>query len=183
MVIFKIAYVPKMKKSIFVFLIFFTIVLGAQQKSLKQTEAVKSIDAIVNEVLQIVSGEKGKARDWDAYRNLFLPTARFTILNQGDSITTPYDSFSLDEFIASFQESYRDKNFLEYETGKVVDEYNGLAQVFQSFHAEDSENLNVRGISSYQLVFYDDRWWIANMVWTLDSNGVKVPEKYLENKN
>ncbi len=183
LIIFKITYVWKVKKSIFIVLVLFTMALGAQEKSFKDSEVVKSIDTIVKEVLNIVSGKKGKVRNWNAYRQLFLPTARFTILNQGDSISEPYRSLGLEEFISSFENSYRDKEFFEYETGKTVEEYNGLAQVFQSFHAKDSENLNVRGISSYQLIFYEDRWWIANMVWTVDSNGIRVPEKYLDNKN
>ena len=63
---------------------------------------------------------------------------------------------------------------------KVVDEYNGIAHVFQTFYAKDSENFEERGITSYQLVYFNNRWWIANIVWTGDSNGVKVPAKYLK---
>jgi hypothetical protein len=74
------------------------------------------------------------------------------------------------------------KDLFEYETGKVVDEYNGIAHVFQSFFAKDSENNEEKGINSYQLVYSDSRWWIVNIVWTGDSNGIKVPGKYLGNK-
>lgn len=57
--------------------------------------------------------------------------------------------------------------------------YNGIANVFQSFYGKDSENKEERGINSYQLVYFKNRWWIANLLWTGDANGVKIPKKYL----
>jgi len=41
--------------------------------------------------------------------------------------------------------------------------------------------LEENGINSYQLVYFNKRWWIANLVWTVDNNGVKIPKKYLKN--
>ena len=39
-----------------------------------------------------------------------------------------------------------------------------------------------RGINSYQLVYFKDRWWIVNVLWTGDRNGEPIPRKYLNNK-
>ena len=69
--------------------------------------------------------------------------------------------------------------YIEYEISKVVNEYNGIASVFQTFYGKDSENKEEMGINSYQLVYFNHRWWIANLLWTGDNNGVKVPKKYL----
>lgn len=154
--------------------------LAAQEKMVADTTAVKSIDGIVKEVLRIISGEKGKTRDFEAFRNLFLPTANFTVHSHDESIPQPVETVSLQEFITMMDDPYYDQGFLEYEISKVIDEYNGIAHVFQSYHAKDSENHEEKGITSYQLVYFNDRWWIANIVWTGDSNGVKVPEKYLD---
>jgi len=153
--------------------------LLAQEKMVADTIAVHSIDGIVKEVLRIISGEKGKARNWEAFRNLFLQTATLTVLQHGDSI--PLESVSLEEFIHLMNDPYYDQGFLEYEISKVVNEYNGIANVFQSFQGKDAENHKEKGINSYQLVYLNDRWWIANILWTGDSNGVKVPKKYLRN--
>jgi len=62
--------------------------------------------------------------------------------------------------------------------GKVVDESNGIAQVFQGFYGNNSDNLEERGMTSYQLVYFNERWWIVNVLWTIEANGVEVPEKY-----
>ena len=60
--------------------------------------------------------------------------------------------------------SINDQGFTDYEISKVANEYNGLAQVFQSFYAKDSENQEVMGITSYQ--------WLQILC-------VEVPGKYL----
>lgn len=143
--------------------------------------SVTSIDGIVKEVLKIISGNEGKVRDWKTFRNLFLPTAHFTILYNDAEFPEPYETVSLEEFIELMHDIYYEKGFTEYETGKKIDEYNGIAQVFQGFYAKDSEGEEGRGITSYQLIFFKDRWWIANIIWTTDSNGIKVPDEYLEN--
>jgi hypothetical protein len=168
-----------MKKILIVLLILTSTNLTAQKKILTDTIPVNSISGIVKKMLSMVSGEKGKARDWEAFRNLFLPTANFTVLNNNDSNEQPVETVSLEEFIRLMHDQYYEEGYLEYEISKVVDEYNGIANVFQSFYGKDSENRQEKGINSYQLVFFKKRWWIANIVWTTDSNGVQVPKKYL----
>ncbi|AHF15615.1 hypothetical protein NIASO_11545 [Niabella soli DSM 19437] len=149
---------------------------------LADTNAVKSIDGIVGEVLRLQSSERGKTRNWKALRNLFLPTATFTILNSKDSLNRPTETVSLDDFIELMHDDYYTEGYVEYETGKVVDEFNGIANVFQSFYGKDSKNEEARGINSYQLVYFKNRWWIANLLWTLETNKVKIPKKYLYKK-
>jgi len=172
-----------MKKILLVFFILISATtLTAQEKMSADTNAAKSIDGIVKEVLRLVSGEKGKTRNWEALRNLFLPTATFTVLNNSDSIPQPVETVSLDDFIKLMHDEYYEQGYLEYEIGKTVDEYNGIANVFQSFYGKDSENREERGINSYQLVYFKKRWWVANLLWTGDTNGVKIPDKYLDKR-
>ena len=163
------------------FLLFSVTNLKAQITMWPDTNAVKSIDGIVKEALRLQSGERGQTRNWKALRNLFLPTATFTILNieNGDSLRKPTETVSLDDFIELLHDDYYEEGYLEYETGKTVDEFNGIANVFQSFYGKDSKNEEARGINSYQLVYFGKRWWIANLLWTLETDKVKIPKKYL----
>jgi len=158
------------------------LVLKAQEMMMPDTNAVKSIDGIVKESLRLISGQKGKLKNWDALRNLFLPTASFTVLNNNDSIPLPVETVSLNDFIELLHDNYYEAGYLEYETGKAIEEFNGIANVFQSFYGRDSENKEARGINSYQLVFFSKRWWIANILWTLESEQMKIPKKYLRKK-
>ena len=156
--------------------------LYAQQLMESNPNALKSIDGIVNEMLRIVSGEEGRKRNWQDFRNLFLSSARLTVLYQDTSFNLPIETVTLDEFIEYMGDDYYDEDFIEYELGKSVEEYNGIANVFQSYYVQDGEGNAEMGINSYQLVYFNDRWWIANLVWTGDGNGVPVPKKYLKQK-
>ena len=168
-----------MKKIVVIFILIFSIPVLSQTDNSAKTE---SIDALVNEVLTIISGEKGKVRNWNNFRNLFIPTAKFTILNHAiDSLSMDYEQVSLDEFIELMHDQYYKEGFTEYELGKVINEYNGVANVFQSFYAKDSENEEGKGITSYQLIYFKNRWWITDLLWTTNSNGLPIPEKYLKN--
>lgn len=149
---------------------------GAQEK-MEVADAVRSIDGIVNAMLKIISGEDGRPRDTAAFRHLFLPTARLTVLTHQS--TAPYRTLTVGEFARIITNQPADGGFVEVELEKTIDEYNGIAQVFQSYHAKDAKSHDEKGVNSYQLIHFNDRWWIANIVWTGDSNGVEVPEKYL----
>ncbi len=72
--------------------------------------------------------------------------------------------------------------FKETELRIEVDQYNGMAHVWQSYEAYHGRS-KVMGINSYQLVFQDGRWWIAHLMWASDLNGVKVPKQYLPDEH
>ncbi|HEY4154683.1 MAG TPA: hypothetical protein VGM24_04630 [Puia sp.] len=156
-----------------------SLISSKAQEMLPDTNALKSVDGIVKEMLRLESGKKGQIRNFKALRNLFLPTATFTILNDSDFAGQPTETVSLDDFMKLLHDEYYEEGYLEYETGKTIDEFNGIANVFQSFYGKDSEKREARGINSYQLVYFGKRWWIASILWTLESNKVKIPKKYL----
>lgn len=156
------------------------VMLKGQGMMLADTNALKTVHGIVNESLRLISSEKEKTKNWEAIRNLFLPTATFTILNDNnDSFPQPVETITLNDFINLLHDEYYEQGYIEYEMGKTVDEFNGIANVFQSFYGKDSEGNEERGINSYQLVYFNNRWWIANLLWTLETKKVKIPKKYL----
>jgi hypothetical protein len=170
-----------MKKIFFLVLFSISTNLISQSKNISDSTAVNSIDGILKEMLSIISGEEGKKRDWDAFKDLFLPTANFTVLSQDKSYPRPLETVNLENFIDSMKDAYYENGYEEKELGKVVNEYNGIANVFQSFYGKDSEGDEEKGINSYQLVYFKNRWWIANMIWTFETNDSKIPKKYLKN--
>ena len=169
-----------MKIALTIFFILTIARLAAQNKIQTDSGSVTSINGIVKGMLRLVSLQKGKQSDWERFRNLFLPTAQFTVINHSDSISHAVETVGLEEFISLMHDPYYENGYLEVEINKAVNEYNGIANVFQSFHGKDSEGLEENGINSYQLVYFNNRWWIANLVWTVEDNGVKIPKKYLK---
>lgn len=144
----------------------------------QQKTSLLTIDRIVNELMNQVTIQKGEKADTAAIRNLFHHTAQLHVLINGD--TSMVESVTLDDFLVLMRDPYYEEGYLEQEIHKVVDEFNGIANVFQSFYGKDSEGAEERGINSYQLVYYDERWWILNMVWTMETEDKKLPTRYLE---
>ncbi|SMO86987.1 hypothetical protein [Gracilimonas mengyeensis] len=150
------------------------LTLSISSLAQQQTDApVKSIDGIIDELLDQITIEKGEKMDTTAIRNLFHPSAIFTVADSEKA-----ETISLDDFLTLLKDPYYEQGYLEKEIHKVVDEYNGIAQVFQSFYGKDSEGAEERGINSYQLTYYGDRWWIVSLLWTIESESVGIPVKY-----
>jgi hypothetical protein len=167
-----------MKRYLFVFLFRVSNHLSAQRFPM-DIASVTTIDGIVNEVLSIISGEKGEERNWERFRQLFLRTAQFAVLFHKDDGTKNINTLTLEEFVRLVGQSYRNGGFLEHEISKTVDEYNGIAHVFQSYYAKEP-GMEEKRINSFQLIHDGKRWWIFSIMWTNDRNGVKVREKYLK---
>ena len=152
--------------------------LAGQKETEKLADAINSPSAIVQELLDLITAEPGEARDFVAMRNLFSPDVRFTALYRGGDFGVPYESIGLDDFIEMMQDEYYTNGFTEVELHQEVDEFNVIAQVFQTYYGEDSEGEREWGISSYQLVFYEGRWWIYSILWTGADRLEDIPEAY-----
>ncbi len=158
-------------KYLFALLIFLATAISSLAQ--EQPAPVESIDGIIAELLDQITIEKGKKMDTAAIRNLFHPTAIFTVADSANA-----ESVSLNEFLTLLTDPYYEEGYTEKEIHKVVDEFNGIAQVFQSFYGKDSEGVEEKGINSYQLTYYGGRWWIVSILWTMESDGAKIPSKY-----
>nr|WP_297788776.1 hypothetical protein [uncultured Allomuricauda sp.] len=145
-----------------------------------QTEDIfQNVNELVKETQRVISVEKGQVIDTAYFRTLFLPTAHFSMVGQEDGVFMQ-ETMGLDEFLTTLTDEYYSMGYHEEGMGEIVDEYNGIAQVIQSFEGMDSENETGKGVNSYQLVYSGGRWWIANMVWSMSSdNGKDIPKKYI----
>mgnify|MGYP006274230525 FL=1 len=140
------------------------------------TDAASSIKSIVSETHRLISVREGHKSNLTAFKNLFLPEARFMIRNNDPAF--PVESVTLDEMIELLKDDYY-ASYEEYGSGMVIEEYNGIAHVFESFYGKDSEGVEARGMNSYQLVYFEDRWWISSVLWTLETEENPIPQKYL----
>lgn len=169
-----------MKKAI---LLFFLIGFHINLIGQIDTTSLKSIEGITNKMIELISGEKGEERNWDEYRNLFLPTAQKLSIGKTKEGKSRVRAMNLEEFVRTVGPYYARDGFEEYAIGLTVNEFNGIAVVFQSFYCKNLVGTyEQRGINSYQLVYVDDRWWIANTLYTNESEDAPIPDKYLFKK-
>ena len=140
----------------------------------------QEIQNIVNETQKIISIEKGQKIDTARFRTLFLPSAHFTVVGEEDGKSV-HETMNLGEFLVLLTDEYYSNGYYETSKGHVIEQYNGIAHIMQSFYGEDSEGVKGWGVNSYQLIYSNNSWRIANMVWTMSANGKKgIPEKYLK---
>ena len=169
-----------MKKVILVLLIF-----GFQSNGIGQIDSValKSIEGITNKMIELISGEIGEERNWDEYRNLFLPRAQKMSIRKTKDGESKVNVMNIEEFVRNVGPYYSRDGFEEYAIGLTINEFNGIATVFQSFYCKNlTGTYEKRGINSYQLVYMDDRWWIASTLFTNETDDSPIPDKYLFKK-
>lgn len=146
------------------------------------TMALKTPEGVAAKMLEFISFEKDEVKDWDEYRNLFLPGAQKTSIRpkSGQSLRNQVRSMNIEEFVRYAGPSYAKTGFEEYAIGVDVKEFNGIASVFQSFYCRTLDgSYEARGVNSYQLVFLNNRWWIASTMFTNESEEVKLPDELL----
>jgi len=132
-------------------------------------------------VLEIISVEIGEEPDWDNYRNLFLSTAHKTSVQPSAGPNRQLRTFNTEDFIRKIGPLYAVDGFYEYATGLEVFEYNGIATAFQSFYCKNLKGTyEARGINCFQLVYAQDRWWIASSVFVNEDETEKIPLKFLD---
>lgn len=156
--------------------IFFTLLYINLSAQNLDTNVVKTIDGTINETYKIITGERGEKRNWEAFRQLFTGDAQLSVLTHdslGRGILTTY---SLEEFVRIGMKYYEKDGFIEYPLKTIINEYNGIANVFQSYYAKENE-FEEEGVNSLQLIFDGKRWWITSILWTSDINGIKLPKE------
>ena len=75
------------------------------------------------------------------------------------------------------------KYIFETEIARKQERYGNLVHAFSTYESrntpEDPEPF-MRGINSIQLVFQEGRWWIVNVAWQPEWEGLPIPDAYLQ---
>ena len=144
---------------------------------------VESVDAIIAATYDVISGDKGEARDWDRFRSLFHPElGRLTPLRaSGDS----WNALSMTPAAYAEQGARWTANtaFYEREIARRSETFGGLCHVwstYEGFNAKSADAPFVRGINSIQLMNDGERWWILTIAWDAERDDQKLPDRYLE---
>ncbi|GAA4271370.1 hypothetical protein GCM10022258_06630 [Aquimarina gracilis] len=149
----------------------------------KDNSYLKTIEGVTNKMIELISGDIGEERNWEEYRNLFLPTAQKMSLSVNKKGEERVRVMNLEEFIRNVGPLYKRDGFEEYAIGLRVDEFNGIASAFQSYYCKNLKGTyEKKGINSYQLVYSKNRWWIASTLFTAETEDNPLPEKYLSEK-
>ncbi len=163
-------------------LLFCLTTLGQETKAPDYSKNVSTLDATINTLYTIISGEKGQERNWELFKYLFKPHAK--LIPSGKVSDTLYGVkyLSPKKYIETSGKWLVDNGFFEKEINRKTETFGNITHVFSTYEAyktASSETLLMRGINSIQLLFDGKRWWIINIYWTQESKSNPIPEMYL----
>lgn len=142
---------------------------------------VESIEAVIAAYYDIISGEKGEARDWARFRTLFAPESRFiTLRAMGNEATVIM--LTPEQFIATNKRYFESGGYYEREVASEVETYGYIGHAFSTYETRrdinDPEPYS-RGINSMQLIGNGQRWWIVTIMWDYERPDNPIPARYL----
>ncbi len=146
-------------------------------------EDTSSVQNILDAYYDCISGPIGEVRDFDRLKNLFHPNARLTYSywNEDKTKADLMIFNTMDEYIEKLD--YLDKKgFYEYEISNEINTLGSVTQVFSAyeFRVEDNSINSQKGITSYDIFYDGNRYWIMSMFWTMENDKYPIPKKYLK---
>jgi len=145
-------------------------------------EDVASVDAIIAALYDVISGPANHPRDWDRFRSLLTPTCQFIPINRRPDGSHGHVALTSEQFVENAGAYFDQNSFYEKETARKTERYGNLVHAFStydSFHTEEDTEPFQRGINSIQLVYENDRWWLANIAWQPEWQDLPIPTAYL----
>jgi hypothetical protein len=144
-------------------------------------EAVAGIDAILDAIYDVISGPKGKPRDWDRMRGLFVQGARLIPCRpRGADGKASIATLTVEDYIVRSGPTLVEKGFVERQVARRVDRFGHLAQVFSTYETRlDGEpGLLGRGINAIHLFWDESRWWVVTIMWDAETPTQPIPAEY-----
>ncbi len=160
------------------------LLLGTTSLSYAQNgtpnEDVKSVDQIIAALYDVISGDPGTPRNWDRFRNLFIPEARLIPTYKDKDGKLGYRIITPEEYVELFSTRITG-GFFERELYNKTESYGAIVHVFSTYETKEQKDGPVtnRGINSIQLFFDGNRYYVTNIFWSAESMGFPLPDKYL----
>ncbi|WP_019671465.1 hypothetical protein [Eudoraea adriatica] len=150
---------------------------------------VQTIESTIQTAYDCLAGEQGDERNWELYRFLYHPNSQM-IRFENDFVDgeirpqymSPYDFTAS---IGKYMEKVKKTGFYEREIHKITEVYGHIAHVWstcESFTSKkdmDNNNPYVRNVHSFQLAYYQERWWIINLYWYKETDEFPIPKEFL----
>ena len=158
---------------------FFTFSSFAQSD---YSEDLTSIDNVIDALYGVISGDKGVERDWDRFRNLFIPEAKLVPSSKNKEGKLVYRIMSPDDYINSSGRYLVENGFHEVEIHRVTEQYGSLLHLwstYESYRQKSDTHPFMRGINSIQLIKQGEGWKIVQIYWLGETEDNALPAKYL----
>jgi hypothetical protein len=155
----------------------------ASQVPTPRAEDVNSKEAVLHAIYDVISGPVGD-RDWNRFRSLFVPQARFTRAGKTPDGSVTVNLLGVDDFIQLAGNVFKSEAFYENAIINQVQTFGNIAQVFSSYESRRApgEKPFERGINSIQLLNDGKRWWVLSILWDKERPGNPLPRELAKSK-
>jgi hypothetical protein len=166
-------------------IVFTIIIIGLSLSCIGQTRKyisdTQSIESTIHTLYEVISGGPGENRDWDRFKNLFIPQGRLIPTRKDDQGNLTLKALTPEEYVELFS-SRIPTGFYERELHRKVEEFGSVVHVFSTYETRDTQDGHAtnRGINSIQLFKDNQRYYIVTIFWCAESMGFELPEKYLK---
>ena len=144
---------------------------------------VKSLDAIIHAVYDVISGPAGQKRDWNRFRSLFIAGARLVPAGaKRDGSGFAARVLTVEDYVARGDAAFANQGFYKTEAARTVEQWGNIAQVFSTYecrHAPGDQPFQ-RGINSFQLLNDGQRWWVVTIYWQGETKDAPIPPEFLK---
>lgn len=136
-------------------------------------------EACVRALYDVISGPPDEPRDWEHFRALCQPDARFLLATRASDGSTITQSFDVESFVTEGTREFARRGLWEREIVGRTERFGRVAHVFSSYESRlDRPDAPViaRGVNSIQLVL-DGRgaWRIAHLTWDRATEAQPLP--------
>lgn len=143
---------------------------------------VKSVDAIITALYDVISGPAGQKRDWDRFRSLFVAGARLIPTGRRPTGEHVMRVLTPNEYVTNAGARLEQDGFFEREIGRQTQTFGGITHVFSAYDSKRTLADSVpftRGINSIQLLNDGKRWWVVTIFWDSERPDNRIPAEYL----
>lgn len=155
---------------------------AAQPQIITTNPELSTVDGVIKNLYELISGPAGQLRDWNKMRDLFHLEARQGSLGTDREGKPAFATVTVEDYIRNSGPNFEQNGFFEREIGRVTEQYGDMVHVFSAYEARRAEKdatPYMRGINSIQLVKKDGRFWIVNILWNRETKENPIPAKYL----
>lgn len=147
------------------------------------TADVKSVDAIITALYDVISGGVGEARNWNRMRSLFVPGGRLMPTIPRPDSTIGMRMLSVNDYIAGSGPQLERVGFRERELARRIEQFGHIAHVWSTYEGRtETDSTVIRGINSIQLMNDGTRWWVVSVFWEAERPNLPLPQQYLRNE-
>jgi hypothetical protein len=167
-----------LKVRYFLLLLFATSTSSLAQDRTANPDDVATIDGLIKAYYESVSGHPGK-RDGERMLSLFIEGGKISIGLTGDGPTHEL----AEDYLRTERFLKLSNDFFEREISRDTQDFGYIANVISTYGISDAmENTNytARGVTMFQLVRHNERWWILSTIWQRESPELPLPAELLD---